>query len=173
MDLKYHQMHFCKMNKPLPEISTEIKTDNNQSINQEREGKDGWNFEKYLDILRNNTDYHKVCDVNKREKWDEILNVLSDVCLQNEGKIMINQTMIPIENVKNRIMSLDGLHMEYIIDSLSKVSEEIRNIRSYIITTSYNAPTTIKNHYSNMTNADFRKMDLSKLITNGGGWFTD
>ena len=173
MDLKYHQMHLCKMNKPLPEISTEIKTDNNQSINQEREGKDGWNFEKYLDILRNNTDYHKVCDVNKREKWDEILNVLSDVCLQNEGKIMINQTMIPIENVKNRIMSLDGLHMEYIIDSLSKVSGEIRNIRAYIITTSYNAPTTIKNHYSNMTNADFKKMDLLKLITNRGGWFTD
>ena len=149
------QMQLYKMNKPLPENTTEIKTENNnQSIYGEMI--DGRDREDYLEELRINTDYYKVLEKNefKAKKYDDILKLLADVLIQKTGEILINQLPMRMKYVRERFLSLNSLHMDYIVECLDKKMNKIKNIRSYILTTVFNAPFTMSSYYNNQVNCD-------------------
>ena len=46
------------------------------------------------------------------------------------------------------------------MDSLQKNTTEVRNMKQYLLTVLFNAPTTISNHYTSQVNHDM----------NAGGW---
>ena len=153
------KMQLCKKNKPLPKNTTETNTEinitenNNQStISQEMIDE----REDCLRKLRINTDYYKILldDKFKANKYDEILNLLSDVLIQNTGEILINKTPVKMKYVKERFLSLNSLHMDYIIKCLDSNVNKINNIRSYILTTVFNAPVTMNAYYINQTKYD-------------------
>ena len=149
------QMQLYEMNKPLPENTTEIKTENNnQSICEEMI--DGRDREDYLEELRINTDYYKVLEKNefKAKKYDDILKLLADVLIQKTGEILINQLPMRMKYVRERFLSLNSLHMDYIVECLDKKMNKIKNIRSYILTTVFNAPFTMSSYYNNQVNCD-------------------
>ena len=149
------QMQLYKMNKPLPENTTEIKTENNnQSIYGEMI--DEKDREDYLKELRINTDYYKVLEKNefKAKKYDDILKLLADVLIQKTGEILINQIPMRMKYIKERFLSLNSLHMDYIVECLDKKMNKIKNIRSYILKTVFNAPFTISSYYNNQVNCD-------------------
>ena len=149
------QMQLYKMNKPLPENTTEIKTDNNnQSICEEMI--DEKDREDYLEELRINTDYYKILEEDKfkAKKYDDILKLLADVLIQKTGEILINQLPMRMKYVRERFLSLNSLHMDYIVECLDKKMNKIKNIRSYILTTVFNAPFTISSYYNNQVNCD-------------------
>ena len=149
------QMQLCEMNKPLPENTTEIKTENNnQSICEEMI--DEKDREDYLEELRINTDYYKVLEENefKAKKYDDILKLLADVLIQKTGEILINQLPMRMKYVRERFLSLNSLHMDYIVECLDKKMNKIKNIRSYILTTVFNAPFTMSLYYNNQVNCD-------------------
>ena len=149
------QMQLCEMNKPLPENTTEIKTENNnQSICEEMI--DEKDREDYLEELRINTDYYKVLEKDefKAKKYDDILKLLADVLIQKTGEILINQLPMRMKYVRERFLSLNSLHMDYIVECLDKKMNKIKNIRSYILTTVFNAPFTMSSYYNNQVNCD-------------------
>lgn len=149
------QMQLYKMNKPLPENTTEIKTENNnQSIYGEMI--DERDREDYLEELRINTDYYKVLEEDefKAKKYDDILKLLADVLIQKTGEILINQLPMKMKYVRERFLSLNSLHMDYIVECLDKKMNKIKNIRSYILTTVFNAPFTMSSYYNNQVNCD-------------------
>ncbi|MGN0682532.1 MAG: DUF6017 domain-containing protein [Oscillospiraceae bacterium] len=45
-------------------------------------------------------------------------------------------------------------HIDYVLTALHKNSSEIRNIRAYLITALYNAPSTMDNYYRSRVNHD-------------------
>ena len=49
--------------------------------------------------------------------------------------------------MKGRLLSLDYGHLEYVFDCLRRNTTQIRNIRAYLLTALYNAPTTIGRYY--------------------------
>ena len=104
-------------------------------------------FEENLElpILRENHPYDA-------EKINEIKNLLVDVCLQRNCKVNINGYPTSVEIVKSRFMDLKTQHVEYMLEALKKNTTQIRNIRSYLLTTIYNAPATYENYYSSETN---------------------
>ncbi|MCL1882467.1 MAG: DUF6017 domain-containing protein, partial [Defluviitaleaceae bacterium] len=57
--------------------------------------------------------------------------------------------------VKSRILKLDFSHIEYVMDCMNKNTTDIRNIKSYLLTTIYNAPYTIDSYYKAAVNHDF------------------
>ena len=149
------QMNLHEMNKPLPENTTEIKTDNNnQSICEEMI--DEKDREDYLEELRINTDYYKILEEDKfkAKKYDDILKLLADVLIQKTGEILINQLPMRMKYVRERFLSLNSLHMDYIVECLDKKMNKIKNIRSYILTTVFNAPFTMSSYYNNQVNCD-------------------
>ncbi|MCM1166663.1 MAG: DUF6017 domain-containing protein [Lachnospiraceae bacterium] len=56
--------------------------------------------------------------------------------------------------VKSRFLKLDSSHIDYVLTSLKENTSEVRNIRAYLITMLYNAPTTIDSYYTMRVNHD-------------------
>ncbi|WP_304432528.1 DUF6017 domain-containing protein [Acutalibacter muris] len=49
--------------------------------------------------------------------------------------------------VQSRFRRLDETHIQYVFDSLRRNTTKARNIRAYLLTSLYNAPTTIGQFY--------------------------
>ena len=60
----------------------------------------------------------------------------------------------PHEIVRSRFLKLDNSHIEFVMDCLQKNTTEIRNMKQYLLTVLFNAPTTISNHYTSQVNHD-------------------
>ena len=71
----------------------------------------------------------------------------------------IGRDKVPTELVKNRILKLNSMHIEYIFSCLKENPSKVRNIKSYLKTVLYNAAVTIDNYYTSEVNYHF----------NGGG----
>ena len=72
----------------------------------------------------------------------------------------INGTMFPQEIVKSRFLKLDGDDVLTAMQQISQVTDKIHNVRSYMISTLYNAPVTTRTFMSN---------DIQHGMY-GGGW---
>ena len=42
---------------------------------------------------------------------------------------------------------MEQQHIEYVLDCMKKNTTKVRNIRGYLLTALYNAPTTIEHYY--------------------------
>ena len=99
------------------------------------------------DILQKNLGYD--CDL-----LDEILDILVDTVCSTRKMIRIGGEDYPKEVVKSRLLKLDSGHIEYVISSLHENTTKVRNIRAYLLTSLYNAPTTINSYYTALVNHD-------------------
>lgn len=60
----------------------------------------------------------------------------------------------PAEVVKSQLLKLDYTHIEFVLECMQQNTTRIRNIRQYLLTTLYNAPSTISSYYSALVNHD-------------------
>ena len=60
----------------------------------------------------------------------------------------------PHEIVKSRLLKLNGEHIRFVMDCMKENTTKIRNIKQYLLTALFNAPTTIGNYYSSLVNHD-------------------
>ena len=58
------------------------------------------------------------------------------------------------EVVRSRLMKLNSGHIEYIFYSLKNTRSEIKNIKNYLVTTLYNAVSTLSTHINLQVNHD-------------------
>ncbi len=56
--------------------------------------------------------------------------------------------------VKNRFQKLDSGHIRYVLDGLDRTTTAIGNIRAYILSALFNAPTTISQYYASLVRHD-------------------
>ena len=99
--------------------------------------------------------YESLCSQFNREDVDEIAELIVDVLCTTRSTLRIGGEELPIAQVKDRFYKLDSAHLEYVFDCLRKNTTQIRNIRAYLLTALYNAPTTINNYYQAAVQHDF------------------
>ena len=58
------------------------------------------------------------------------------------------------EDLDERFLKLDSSHIEFVMESLHNNTTEIRNMKQYLLTVLFNAPTTMSNHYTAQVNHD-------------------
>jgi hypothetical protein len=73
-----------------------------------------------------------------------IFNLIVDTCSSDYRWIMIGGRKRPQVVVKSRFMKLNRTHIEYVLQCLSKNTEEIRDMRHYLLVTLYNISTDTK-----------------------------
>lgn len=100
-------------------------------------------------IIKKNIGYNELKKTNP--EIEDIYNLITDTFESNQKAIIINKEKIPINKVKDRFLQLNSLHIQYVLECVAK-QENIMNIRSYLLTVLYNAPTTINIYYSNQAN---------------------
>ena len=173
-------MHYGDLHEPLPEITTNnsskitsyISTENSshlpiyeKDIFYLRDGmEDGCkkikSYKSWLEELRESTGYNEHMKLGNKivaKTFDEIIKVLADVMVLNaEDTVTINQTKLPAYVVQERFRELDSLHMEYLVNVLSENESKIRNVRAFILTAAYNAPSNMDAYYTALVSYDMR-----------------
>ena len=117
----------------------------------------------YMALIRDNLDYEhhmKYGQHGDREMYEEIYETVCDVVCVKRKTIRINGEEYPYELVKSRFLKLNSSHVEYVMGCMRETVTKITNIRAYLITALYNAPSTMSHYYQQEVQHDMY----------GGGW---
>ena len=109
----------------------------------------------YRDIIKDNIEYDILCTRYDPERMTEILELILETVCSTRKTIRIGGEDFPAEVVKSRFMKIGQFHIEYVFDCIDKNATKIYNIRSYLLTTLYNAPATMGHYYAAEVNHDF------------------
>ena len=110
----------------------------------------------YRELLEENIDlaYLRQNGHADDEMLDEIMDLLVDTVTSRKPTIRIGGEDLPTEVVRSRLLKLDASHIEYVLDSMLQNATKVRNIRAYLLTSLYNAPTTLSSYYTALVNHD-------------------
>lgn len=113
-------------------------------------------MEAYRKMISGNISYDLLCQEypHQREQLEEILEILVETVCTTRQTVRVAGNNFPAEVVKGRLMKLTAEHIRFVLVCLSRNTTKIRNIRQYLLTTLYNAPTTIDNYYAAMVSHD-------------------
>ena len=131
----------------------------------ERKGRDAMSVEEmqeYRDLVLENIEYDHLCRQFPlyREDLDEIAELIVETVCARRKTTRIAGADFPHEVVRSRFLKLDSSHIEFVMECLHNNTTEVRNIKQYLLTVLFNAPTTISNHYTAQVNHDMH----------AGGW---
>jgi hypothetical protein len=110
--------------------------------------------ELYRDIIKENIEYDTLCLSHDKRRLNEIIELILEAVCTPSKYIRIGGESLNAETVKSRFMKLGQFHIEYVFDSIDKNTTKIRNIKSYLLTTLYNAPVTMSHYYTAEVNHD-------------------
>ena len=110
----------------------------------------------YHEIIKENIDYDDLCAQYKYcvDEIDELVGMMVEMVSTHRAYLRINQEDYPAPLVKSRILKMDYSDMEYLLDTLSKNTGAVHNIRAYLYSCIYNAKGSIVNHYKALVNHD-------------------
>ena len=117
----------------------------------------------YMKLIRDNIEYEhhmKYDQHGDKEMYGEIYETICDVVCVRRQTIRINGEEYPYELVKSRFLKLNSSHVEYVMGCMKDIVTKITNIRAYLITALYNAPSTMSHYYQQEVQHDMY----------GGGW---
>ena len=109
---------------------------------------------EYLKEIRENIEYPFLCQQFGQDDVDEVVGLMADVMCSTQQTIRIGGNDIPLTQVQARFYRLDYAMMVYVFESLRRNTTKVRNIRAYLLTSLYNAPTTLSSYYTALVNHD-------------------
>ena len=117
----------------------------------------------YMALVRDNLEYEhhmRYGGNDDKEMYEEIYETVCDVVCVKRRTLRINGEDYPYELVKSRFLKLNSSHVEYVMGCMRETTTKITNIRAYLITALYNAPSTMSHYYQQEVQHDMY----------GGGW---
>ena len=120
-------------------------------------------IQAYTDIVKTNIDYDILiqgCRTGNREYIDEIVELLVETISIDRETVMISGAEYPYQFVKNKLLKVNYSHIQYVLECLHDTTTKVRNVKAYLLTCLFNAPSTIGNYYRAEVNHDMY----------GGGW---
>ena len=113
-------------------------------------------MDEYREIIKENIDYDILLSdmPYDHDRLEEILELIVETVCSTKKYIRVAGTDYPAEVVRSRLLKLDAEHIRFVFDCLKENTTKIRNIKQYLLTTLYNASTTIGNYYSALVQHD-------------------
>ena len=132
----------------------------------ERKGRDAMSvseIENYRELILENIEYDHLKQRAGlyQDELDEIVELMVETICAKRKTTRIAGADFPHEVVRSRFLKLDSSHIEFVMDCLHKNTTEVRNIKQYLLTVLFNAPSTMSNSYTAQVNHDM----------NAGGWY--
>lgn len=117
----------------------------------------------YMDLVKKNIEYdHYIASLGfqDQELYQELFDVICEIVCVKHKSVKIGGEDYPYELVKSKFLKLNSTHLEYVMEAMKKTTTKIANIKAYMITALYNAPTTMNHYYQQEVQHDMF----------GGGW---
>ena len=111
-------------------------------ITEETEQKDEM---RYDEIFKQNIEYDiLVQDIKNKELIKNITDIAVETLNTSKKEIYINSEPKAIEVVRSQLLKLNPMHIQYVINCLQQNTKDVKNIKSYILTSLYNAVNTME-----------------------------
>ena len=125
-------------------------------LEAKRKEMDYRDMDVYREIIKENICYDYLLSdfPYDHDRLEEILELLVETVCSTKKYIRVAGSDYPVEVVRSRLLKLDMEHIKFVFDCLKENTTKIRNIKQYLLTTLYNAPTTIGNYYSALVQHD-------------------
>ena len=150
-NLSYNDMNYINPINHLGSEGKQEKTDMMDDVNA------------YIELIKDNIEYEhhmKYDDWQNKALYEELFEVICEVVCVKRTTIRIAGEDYPYELVKSKFLKLNSGHLEYVIGCMQNTTTKITNIKAYMITALYNAPSTINHFYQQEVQHDMY----------GGGW---
>ena len=107
-------------------------------------------YSVYEEIIKDNIDYHILKQDMKfdSDRLDEIVDLMLETVCTARKRVRIAGDDYPAELVKSKFMKLNSEHIRFVMDCLKQNTTRIRNIRQYLLTALFNAPSTMSSYYA-------------------------
>ena len=139
-----------KSTKKRKRQSTDLSiTDSTETPVQKRtEAKE--TFESYRELILENIDYDVLAGdpCVDREQLDEIVALVQETVCSTRSRIRVAGNNYPAEVVRSKLLKLNSEHIRFVMDCLKQNTTRIRNIRQYLLTALFNAPSTMSSYYA-------------------------
>ena len=89
-----------------------------------------------------------------KERLDEIVDLITETLCSSRETISVAGDDYPAELVKDKLMRLNSLHIEYVFECLENNTSHVRNIKKYMLAVLFNAPGTISHYYERQVQHD-------------------
>lgn len=83
-----------------------------------------------------------------KQEIDEMVLLMTEAAISKRSTIRLDQQELPQPMVKERLLSLQCEHIEYVLECMKNSTAKIHNIRAYLLTALYHAPETIHHYYA-------------------------
>lgn len=113
-------------------------------------------MEGYSEIIKENIEYDSLLLAHPydQEMVEGIFDLILETVLSKNGEITIAGDVYPKNLVKSKFLKLNYSHVEYVINCLGKNTTKMRNIKSYLLASLFNAGSTISSYYRAEINHD-------------------
>ena len=119
-------------------------------------------YSGYSKLVRENIGYDSLIERHPFEVdiIREIYELILETVISRNEEIVIAKDRYPLELVRSRFLKLNYDHIEYVLGCLKDNTTKVRNIKKYMLTVLFNAPTTIGSYYQQAVNYDMQNMHL-------------
>ena len=135
---------------PLMSYTEENYTERNQTEKNQNEHHSDIH-QSIVSIRRDVMDrigYEILAENYGRGEIDGIVDLIAETLASSKATLVIGGETIAADIVKERFSRLDMFHIEYVLDCMRETMTKIRNIRQYLLTALYNAPSTMPHYYT-------------------------
>lgn len=99
----------------------------------------------YEEIFKQNIEYDiLVQDIKNKELIKNITDIAVETLNTTKTKIYINSEQKSIEIVRSQLLKLNPMHIQYVMNCLQQNTKDVKSIKSYILTSLYNAVNTME-----------------------------
>ena len=125
----------------IPSLSLPAQTEGGMEEDQVR---------KYRNQVKRNIDYFEISEdyAANLEQLDEIVDLMVETLCSTRPTLSVAGDNLPASLVKERLLKINCMHIQYVMDSLKSNTTPVRNIKRYLLTVLFNAPATIDHYYS-------------------------
>lgn len=110
----------------------------------------------YRDVVKENICYWALendCSAEDLGYIDDLVDIMSETLALGKGGVKVGGNLLPYHYVKCKLLKVTHEHILYILACLHSHTGEIHNIRSYLLTCLFNAPSTMNSYYSAKVNS--------------------
>ena len=110
----------------------------------------------YREIIMDNISYDILITDSHvdRDRLDELVDIMLETICTARTTVRIAGDDYPAELVKAKFMKLDSEHIRFVLDCMQENTTKIRNMKQYLRTVLFNAPSTINNYYTSLVAHD-------------------
>ncbi len=101
----------------------------------------------FTKLVRENIEYDILCERPDCETVGELTALLVETLCRRAKTIRIAGGDRDAALVREHLLALRREHIEYVLDCMAENRSDIRDIRQYLLTALWNAPTTLSAYY--------------------------